>query len=216
MKTIIERCATYVALSLFILFTFFTSGAHATGAEEVNIPTTEMMTIGKGDTLWSIATKQKLPRQDWSKYWQETCALSKIACTDEAWKKLAVGTVITVPRSVDAILRDKQLHRDSIAAEAIRNDARVSATIHDLSQSKKAMMEKEALLLARFQSILLILSALTLLVMGILLMIVVTKRRASHHPKNEEPTDSSVKDVGEMHKVPTTPTQKTQGPWHPT
>lgn len=210
MKTIFERCATFFALSLSLILTLFVSGASATSTVESQVPTTEMITMRKGDSLWVIATAQKLPRRDWPKYWKEACTLSKIACTDDAWKKLAVGTVITVPRSADVISRDKQLQSDAIV-EAIRNDARAEATKQELAQSKVDMAEKEARLLANFQAIMAILAVLTLSVLSIVLMIVVKKSRASRRTKDAEPIDGD-----STRKEPPILTPNTHGPWHPT
>ncbi len=210
MKTIIARCATYIALSIFTLLTFFTSGAFAAIDASASIPTTEMVTIRKGDTLWAIATAQQLPREDWPKYWKEACALSKIACTHDAWKKLAVGTVITVPRSADAIFRDKQLQRDAMKIEESTNNAIALAIKQKLDQSVKDMTEKESKLLVRFQTILMILSTFALIATGILLTIMV-KGSAERRASGAKLTEAEL-----PHKEPPILTRNDLGPWHPT
>ena len=216
MKMLALRLAMFFALPLFLALTFFASSAGATTTEEAPIPTTEVVTLRKGDTLWALADAQKLPRQDWPKYWKEACILSNIACTPLAWKKLPVGTAITVPRNPNAILHDEQLRRDAISVSASDIDA--VAKTQELAQSKKAMAEKEAKFLARLQYMLLMLAIFALYALAVILTIVVRKKRtihpATHDAKKNGADQNSIVENGVP--PPTTSQIQISGPWHPT
>lgn len=102
---------------------------------------TETITLSKGMTLWGIASAQKLPRRDWQAYWKDTCTLSRIACTDDAWKKLSVGTVITVPRDLRVVLAERQSELSALKSEVAQMEQGLVDLRQSLTELKKEQTE---------------------------------------------------------------------------
>lgn len=96
---------------------------------------TETHTLSKGDTLWAVFEAQKLPRKDWPQYWKNSCAHSQITCTDEAWKKLPVGTIITTPRDPRVVSAEQQAE----VKELIATISTVRQALVELRQSLNEM-----------------------------------------------------------------------------
>lgn len=140
---------------------------------ETPIDTTETFTLKKGDTLWGIAMAQKLPRRDWPKFWKDACALSQIACTDEAWRKLPIGTVIVAPRDQDVVreLRLQQALRTldavtAIATRLIETDQQLQQAVSEIKEANATMAKEIAELRATLDRLTTGLIVLTLLVFG--------------------------------------------------
>jgi hypothetical protein len=79
----------------------FWSTAFAEGTPDSTSPSATTahsnFALEQGDTLWAYAKRQGVKPADWPAFWQDTCRLSSISCTDLAWRNLAVGTAITAP-----------------------------------------------------------------------------------------------------------------------
>ena len=115
---------------------------NATEAVFPPVATTESLVLVSGHTLWKHFVAQKLPRRDWPKYWKDACALSSIACTDAAWRKLSVGKALTVPRDPRVILADRE-SRQVIARQQEIEKAAEKATIAESARLAKSLLDKK-------------------------------------------------------------------------
>src|SRR3989338_1750571 len=131
------------------------------------VATTEQFALGEFTSLWAYATAQKLPRHEWPRYWKDACVLSGIACTDEAWRKLPVGKVITAPRTANAILAEEKARTAKVAAFR----AQVAALQQDL------MIVKEAALRAQFRLMMSSLALFALTLVSITAFVVLRRER---------------------------------------
>lgn len=104
-------------LAVFFLLCFFSRGAFAAETAASSVATTESITLGKGGTLWAVFKAGQFSNKDWPKYWEEASRLSGIPHTDAAWRKLAVGKVITAPRDPRAIQAESALRMEQALSE---------------------------------------------------------------------------------------------------
>ncbi len=129
-------------LLVLVVMTCCESRAAVDGQVVSSVATTETFTLSKGMTLWEIASTQKLPRHDWPDYWKDTCALSQITCTDDAWRKLPVGTVITAPRDLRVVLAERKAELSALRAKIATQKQNLVELRQSLTEAKNAQEEQ--------------------------------------------------------------------------
>jgi hypothetical protein len=112
--------------TLAVVFAITTAVAVPTqAAQQSGLPTFE---VKRGEYLWH-QWQAKYAGKDWSSFWQETCKLNQISCTDSAWRHMPEGRKITLPATTVLVA-----NKDSIIAARNKEIAALKAEIGQLSQ----------------------------------------------------------------------------------
>ena len=169
-------------IMVFVTMMLLSFGSFAVGEKQspvvgvvaAEVATTESFAAKQGFTLWATFIAEKLPRKDWPKYWQDACKLSRVPCTDAAWRNIQVGTEVTVPRAPEKILAEQLLLSKATVA-GIKVQEPQSAPL--LSVQKKVDAEA-SLAMQQFPEIVALFALCTLVLLGVLASRFFARRRA--------------------------------------
>ena len=137
------------------------------------VATTEIVTLGKGETLWASYVAQKRPLKDWPNYWKETSLLSKTPHSDKAYRMLPIGTKLTTPRDPRAIVAEEQFQLKLTEIDALVIAVSVMNQSHAEMKSRQEINKNQADLNAQIRNVLMgvavVVSILVYVVASILL-----------------------------------------------
>ena len=175
-------------IMVFVTMMLLSFGSFAVGEKQspvvgvvaAEVATTESFAAKQGFTLWATFIAEKLPRKDWPKYWQDACKLSRVPCTDAAWRNIQVGTEVTVPRAPEKILAEQLLLSKATVA-GIKVQEPQSAPL--LSVQKKVDAEA-SLAMQQFPEIVALFALCTLVLLGVLALRFFARRSADAEKAN--------------------------------
>ncbi len=167
-------------------------------------PTTKSFALGVDAprTLWAQFVRDGEPRASWPTYWKESCVRTKVSC-DDAWRKLPVGFVVTVPLS-ERELAEALRMRETTAAQKNVVAAELSAIGPDL----KDIMIAEARLRSQVEYIGYTLAGLAIFIAIFVILVLYRSHHLSLKAKEQHATKNTLPDIPPL-AVPTTLREKT-------